>query len=58
MVSEKDPERVIEASQLEVLKSRALYNLILQQIPQHVKYSYTPEDIEWVWQQIEKDLKK
>lgn len=58
MVSEKDPNRVIDANPLEVLRSRALYNLILQQIPQNVKYSYTPEDNEWVTDQLAKDPKK
>jgi parvulin-like peptidyl-prolyl isomerase len=58
MVSEKDPERIIDASPLGVLRSRALYDLILQQIPQHVKYSYTPEDNEWVTAQLAQYLKK
>jgi parvulin-like peptidyl-prolyl isomerase len=58
MVSEKDPLRVIDANPLEVLRSRAFYDLILQQIPQHVKYSYTPEDNEWVTEQLTKDPKK
>ena len=58
MVSEKEPNRVIDTTPLEVLKSRALYNLILQQIPQHVKYSYTPEDKVWVTEQLAKDPKK
>ena len=57
MVSERDPNRVIDANPLEVLRTRALYNLILQQIPQHVKYSYTPEDNEWVTEQLAKDPK-
>ena len=54
LVSEKDPNRTIDASQLGVLRSRALYNLIQQQIPQHVKYSYTPEDNAWVTEQLAK----
>jgi len=58
MVSERDPSRVIDANPLEVLRSRAFYNLILQQIPQHVKYSYTPKDNEWVIVQLAKDPKK
>jgi parvulin-like peptidyl-prolyl isomerase len=55
LVSEKDPNRVIDADPLEILRSRALYNLIQQQIPQYVKYSYTPEDSEWVNKQLAKD---
>ena len=58
MVLEKDPNRMIDATPLEVLRSRALYNLILQQIPQHVKYSYTPEDNEWVTEQLAKEPNK
>lgn len=54
MVTEKDPDRKIDANPMEVLRSRALYDMILQQIPQHVKYSYTVEDNEWVTKQLAK----
>lgn len=54
MVSEKDPDRVIDTGPLQILRSRALYSLILQQMPQHVKYSYTPADKAWVTEQLSK----
>ena len=55
MVSEKDPARTIDTGPLQVLRSRALYNLMLQQMPQHVKYSYTPADKTWVTEQLAKN---
>ena len=54
MVLQRDPERVIDTNPLKILRARALYDLILQQVPQHVKYSYTPEDNEWVREQLAK----
>ncbi len=55
MVSEKDPDHAIDANQLQILRFRALYSLISQQIPQHVKYNYTPEDQAWITKQLEKE---
>ncbi len=55
MVSEKDSVRVIDTKQMEVLKSRVLFDWVLQQISQHVKHSYTAEDQAWVTEQLTKE---
>jgi foldase protein PrsA len=52
MVSEKDPNREIDANSMETLKSRALYNWLTQEIPQHtINYNFDANTAAWVnWQ--------
>lgn len=59
LISEKDANREIEAYLMPVLSSRAFYNWLMQEIPQHViKYNYSAETQVWVGRQLTKALKK
>jgi parvulin-like peptidyl-prolyl isomerase len=54
-VTEKDPDRTIDAGPMGVLRSRAFYDWMLKQMPQHVKYSYSTDDQIWVYSQLIKN---
>jgi len=55
MVSEKAANRNIDDQVYEVLKSRALYNWLIQELPNHnVKYNLSEKRLSWVNAQIVK----
>jgi len=55
MVSEKDPSRDIEASQLETLKANVLYNWLTQEVQQHsVDYKVDSQTMAWIQWQLAK----
>lgn len=55
MVSEKDPDRQIDDTTVQVLRSMALYSWLRKEIPQHaVEYNFSTETQGWVSEQLMK----